>query len=94
MPDPRYVDPFKESIEAECSFCGRVVQISAQSCMKVKPGDVLYSDPQNHDFGRCPSCRRKRMVVKTVPTTTETQSVTGFWKLPTDDGDSSGTKKD
>lgn len=94
MPDPRYVDPFKLACDAECTHCGRKVKLLLESSMGPKPGDTIYKDPTNPNFGRCPQCKRLKLVITSVPTTTVQQSVTGFWKLPVDEPDSSDTETD
>jgi hypothetical protein len=80
---------FKE-LEAKCS-CGRVVILTFKYGNNLKPGDKLWSDPGNPNFGRCPACKRTNMIVQRVaeipPSPGEPHP--GFWKPPTG-GDSIG----
>lgn len=89
MPHDAYQDPMKVEIEVTCSFCAKKVLLQAELCMALRVGDPLYTDPHRDNFGRCPSCKRKKMMVTKVPTQPSTESVIGFWKPPTGPVDSS-----
>ena len=86
------VDPFKQRITCTCSKCGRTASLLVEMSMRLKPGDSLYVDPYRDDWGRCHGCRRKTLVVSEVPTSIPEPKPIGFWKVPTADGSSSGTK--
>ena len=84
-----------DRIEAECKVCKKKVSLDAVSGMKLKIGDVVYLDSTHPYFGRCPQCKRvgTQLVTKAC-TPMPTQNATGFWKMPTEEGDSLATKTD
>jgi len=72
----------------KCDFCGSTQIVRVTMSSKLKPGDALYSDPNNHDFGRCVKCKRQKTTVVEVETFTSTSKPRGFWKIPQADGPS------
>jgi hypothetical protein len=66
------------------------VRVTAGS--KLKPGDRLYTDPADHNFGRCKKCKRPKLTVVEVQTFTSQKKPHGFWRIPTaETGSSSPT---
>ena len=82
-----------ERIEArvQCDTCKSTQKVLVVASAKLKPGDALYTDPLNHNFGRCVKCKRQKMTVTEVETFTSTPKPQGFWKIPQADGTSGPT---
>jgi len=74
---------------AQCDACKATKKIRVVASCKLKPGDPLYTDPNNHDFGRCVRCKRTQMRILEVATSTSTSKPQGFWKIPQSQEDGS-----
>lgn len=77
----------------QCSTCKSAQLVRVTASAKLKPGDALYSDPRNDNFGRCVKCKRQKMIVIEVETFTSISKPQGFWRIPQaqEDGSSEST---
>jgi len=84
---------FHKDLEARCNSCGKTVVLTFRYGNNLKPGDKLWNDPENPNFGRCPKCKRRSMTVVRVATATpvSTEQHPGFWKPPGGPGNSSSS---
>lgn len=48
-----------------------------------RPGMMVQEDPTDPVIGRCPMCKRYRMMVTRAPELPPPQGPEGFWRLPT-----------
>lgn len=73
------------TITAACSYpgCGWKKKFQFSNGMKLQPGDPLPSG-EDPEFDTCMKCKRKSLIVTSVPSEVTVNQPTGFWKVPTE----------
>lgn len=89
----RTIDPLEALYDVKCDQCEWEGQHYALLSLGLKVGDVIPRDQGNCFYGRCPSCRSKRLIVTKVPSFDSGEERVGFWKDPTGLDDSSDPPK-
>lgn len=83
IPNPN-ANPLWVKYKLRCSHPGcpgtRIAEQAATAGLKV--GDTVPDDPTDFEFGRCPRCRRTKMVVVEGPPPPKPQLPTGWNKIP------------
>jgi hypothetical protein len=74
--------PFDEKFTSRCAYCGFVANYYLATTSGLKVGDVVPQDSNNLYIGQCRLCKRRKMVITQVPTSQDTVTYQGFWKLP------------
>jgi hypothetical protein len=77
-------DPLYDEYVAKCEHCGWEKKFEQAMSCGLKIGDVVFRLAEDPNFNRCNRCKRRRLIVTSVPAPHAVSRPVGFWNIPTE----------